>query len=135
MNMPLTAPLVGQGLRRVDARAKVTDRADYAGDRLPFGAAHAALVTAAFAKGRITRLETAAARRRRALLVATHEDRRAAIHRVGLEMELDLRPSGARGHAAAPEAQGPLCRAGGWHGGGEDAEGGGTCREPCRSGL
>lgn len=104
MNMPLTASLIGKPLRRVEARAKVTGRADYAADRLPSGGAHAALVTAAVAKGRITRIDTAAARAvPGVLLVATHEERRPAIHRVVLEMELTF---GRRAHEDMPPLQG-----------------------------
>ena len=85
----MNVPLVGQGLRRVDARRKVTGAARYATDRLPAGCAHAVLVTATVAKGRIAAIDTAAAWRvPGALHVMTHEERRPAIHPVELHMEL-----------------------------------------------
>jgi xanthine dehydrogenase YagR molybdenum-binding subunit len=100
----MNAPLVGQALRRVEARSKVTGATRYASDRLPHGCAHAALVTATAAKGRITAIDTGAARRVPGVLhVMTHEERRPAIHPVVLEMELTF---GRRTHEDMPPLQG-----------------------------
>ncbi|WP_428483648.1 xanthine dehydrogenase family protein molybdopterin-binding subunit [Rhodopila sp.] len=77
----MNVALIGQGVRRPDARAKVTGRADYGTDRLPAGVAHAALVTATIAKGRIERIDTAAARAvPGVLLVMTHVEHRPVLH-------------------------------------------------------
>ncbi len=98
-----TPSLVGQAVRRVDARAKVTGRADYAADRLPAGTAHAALVTATVAKGRITAMDTGAAEAwPGVLIVLSHLHGRPAIHRVVLEMELTF---GRRAHEDMPPLQ------------------------------
>ncbi len=95
--------LVGQPVRRVDARAKVTGRADYAADRLPEGTAHAALVTATVAKGRITVLDIGLAQALPGVLtVLSHLHHRPAIHRVVLEMELTF---GRRAHEDMPPLQ------------------------------
>lgn len=100
----MNVPLVGQGLRRVDARSKVTGAARYATDRLPAGCAHAALVTATIAKGRIASISTASAWQVPGVLhVMTHEERRPAIHRVELHMELTY---GRRTHEDMPPLQG-----------------------------
>ncbi|AUH42231.1 xanthine dehydrogenase family protein molybdopterin-binding subunit [Streptomyces sp. CMB-StM0423] len=48
-------------IRRVDAREKVTGRARYAADRVPENVAYGAWATARAGKGRITRVDTAAA--------------------------------------------------------------------------
>ena len=100
----MNAPLVGQELRRVDARSKVTGAARYATDRLPTGCSHAALVTATIAKGRITSINAAAAWRVPGVLhVMTHEERRPTIHRVELHMDLTY---GRRAHEDMPPLQG-----------------------------
>ncbi len=100
----MNAPLVGQALRRVEARTKVTGATRYASDRLPHGCAHAVLVTATVAKGRIAVLDTGAARRVPGVLhVMTHKERRPAIHPVVLEMELTF---GRRTHEDMPPLQG-----------------------------
>ncbi len=99
----MNAPLIGQGLRRVDAGAKVTGTARYAADRLPEDCAHAVLVTAAVTKGRIAAIDTAAAWRvPGVLLVMTHQERRPPLHRVTLEMELTY---GRRPHEDMPPLQ------------------------------
>lgn len=100
----MNVPLVGQGLRRVDARSKVTGAARYATDQLPAGCAHAALVTATIARGRIAAISTAVAWQVPGVLhVMTHEERRPAIHRVKLHMELTY---GRRTHEDMPPLQG-----------------------------
>ena len=104
----MNAPLIGQGLRRVDAGAKLTGAARYATDRLPAGCAHAALATATVARGRITAMHTAAAWRVPGVLhVMTHEERRPTIQRVELEMELTY---GKRVHEDMPPLQGAEVR-------------------------
>lgn len=110
MNNPTaTAPkrpsLVGEPLVRVDGALKVTGRTRYATDRSPANVAYAALVTATISKGRIVALDTAAARAvPGVLLVATHAERRPAIRRVVLEMELTY---GRRPHEDMPPLQSP----------------------------
>ena len=59
--MPDTHILVGTQQRRVDGRAKVTGAATYAGEFTTPGLLHGYVVNSAIAKGRITRIDTAAA--------------------------------------------------------------------------
>jgi xanthine dehydrogenase YagR molybdenum-binding subunit len=54
---------IGQPLDRVDGRLKVTGRATYTADQNIPNLAHAVLATSAIAKGRITSIDTQAARR------------------------------------------------------------------------
>jgi xanthine dehydrogenase YagR molybdenum-binding subunit len=53
--------VTGKGIERVDARAKVTGKADYAADTEVAHVAHGVIVTSAIAKGRVARLDTRAA--------------------------------------------------------------------------
>ncbi|WP_426060820.1 xanthine dehydrogenase family protein molybdopterin-binding subunit [Hymenobacter sp. B1770] len=63
-NQPLAAaPHTGQPLNRVDGRLKVTGQARYAAEHPVAGCVHGVLVTSAIARGRIRRLDTAAAER------------------------------------------------------------------------
>ena len=65
--------VIGQPVRRVDGRAKVTGAATYAGEFRPAGLAHAAIVTSSIPAGRIRALFTDAAEAAPGvLLVATH---------------------------------------------------------------
>jgi len=65
--------VIGQPIRRVDGRAKVTGTARYAAEFDVAGLAHAALVSSTVAKGRITAMDTAAAERAEGVLaVITH---------------------------------------------------------------
>ena len=70
------APYIGTATSRVDGIAKVTGAAKYAAEfNLP-GLAHASIVSATIAKGRITRIDTSAATRLKGVLtVLTHENR------------------------------------------------------------
>lgn len=56
-------PQVGQPLRRVDGHLKVTGQARYAAEHPVPGCTHGVLVTSTVARGRIRRLDTAAAER------------------------------------------------------------------------
>jgi xanthine dehydrogenase YagR molybdenum-binding subunit len=69
------ATVVGQGLERVDARAKVTGRAPYAAEIAVANIAHAVIVGSTVALGRVTGIDTAAATRAPGVLrVFTHEN-------------------------------------------------------------
>ena len=59
----MPAPAIGQPLRRVDGRQKVTGQARYAAEHPVPGVVHGVLVLSAVAKGRLTHLDTAAAAR------------------------------------------------------------------------
>ncbi|RSK42492.1 xanthine dehydrogenase family protein molybdopterin-binding subunit [Hymenobacter perfusus] len=62
MNNPQPAnPSIGQPLRRVDGRAKVTGQARYAAEHAVPGVVHGVLVTSRIARGRIKDLDTTAA--------------------------------------------------------------------------
>ena len=66
---------IGADLPRADGRAKVTGAARYGADHLLPGCVHAFLATSAIARGRITRIDTPAARAMAGvLLVLTHEN-------------------------------------------------------------
>ncbi|SDL18154.1 xanthine dehydrogenase YagR molybdenum-binding subunit [Nonomuraea maritima] len=70
-----TVPNVGRPLDRVDGPAKATGEAKYAADHDYPGLAHAALVHATVARGRVTALDTEAARAVRGVIdVLTHEN-------------------------------------------------------------
>jgi xanthine dehydrogenase YagR molybdenum-binding subunit len=67
--------VVGQGLERVDARAKVTGQAPYAAEIAVANIAHAVIVGSAAALGRIAAVDAAAAARAPGVLrVLTHEN-------------------------------------------------------------
>ncbi|MFB4280526.1 xanthine dehydrogenase family protein molybdopterin-binding subunit [Nonomuraea sp. MTCD27] len=67
--------MIGDGIRRVGAREKVTGAARYGTDRTPPGLAYAMPVVATVGKGRITRLDTArAAAVPGVLLILSHLD-------------------------------------------------------------
>jgi xanthine dehydrogenase YagR molybdenum-binding subunit len=59
----MQAPLIGQSLRRVEGRLKVTGRAPFAAEHPVPGVVHGALVISTIAKGRITHLDAAEATR------------------------------------------------------------------------
>ena len=66
---------IGQGVDRVDGRAKVTGGARYAAEHPLPGLVHAVLVTSTIARGRIATLHTARAEKMRGvLLVMTHRN-------------------------------------------------------------
>jgi CO/xanthine dehydrogenase Mo-binding subunit len=68
--------LIGTPVSRVDGRRKVTGKAEYAAEVLLPNLAHAVLVGATVASGRIERIDTDAAMRGPGvLLVLTHENR------------------------------------------------------------
>lgn len=70
------APYIGTATSRVDGIAKVTGAAKYAAEFNVPGLAHASIVCSSIAKGRITRIDTDAARRVRGVItVLTHENR------------------------------------------------------------
>lgn len=60
-NLPPAGPSIGQPLSRVDGRLKVTGQARYAAEHAVPGCVHGVLVGSAVARGRIRRLDTAAA--------------------------------------------------------------------------
>ncbi|HYC65261.1 MAG TPA: xanthine dehydrogenase family protein molybdopterin-binding subunit, partial [Reyranellaceae bacterium] len=69
------AKVIGEPLDRIDGRAKVTGRALYAADFNEPNMAYGCIVGATIAKGRITAIDTAAARRMPGvLLVLTHHN-------------------------------------------------------------
>lgn len=67
--------LVGRGIDRLDARLKVTGKAEYAAEVPVANVAHAVIVTSTIARGRITRIDTVeAAAVPGVLAVLTHEN-------------------------------------------------------------
>jgi xanthine dehydrogenase YagR molybdenum-binding subunit len=67
--------LIGQPIDRIDGRAKVTGTAAYAADRRAGDMAYGAIVTATIGRGRITSIDSSAARSMPGvLLVMTHEN-------------------------------------------------------------
>jgi len=60
--------VLGRGIDRVDAHAKVRGEAQYAGDVPVAGVVYAFIVTSAIAKGRLTHIDTAVAERARGVL-------------------------------------------------------------------
>lgn len=67
--------LIGAGIDRIDARLKVTGKAEYAAEVPVANVAHAVIVTSTVARGRITRLDVAAAQAVPGVLaVLTHEN-------------------------------------------------------------
>ena len=70
------APYIGTATSRIDGFAKVTGAAKYAAELNVSGLAHASLVCATIAKGRVTHIDTSAAQRVKGVLtVLTHENR------------------------------------------------------------
>ncbi|HVK78727.1 MAG TPA: xanthine dehydrogenase family protein molybdopterin-binding subunit [Kofleriaceae bacterium] len=68
--------VIGQPTSRIDARRKVTGRADYAAEALLPGMAHGVLVGATIASGRVEAIDTTAAERAPGVvLVLTHRNR------------------------------------------------------------
>ncbi len=66
---------VGKGIDRVDARLKVTGRADYAAEIAVANVAHAVLVTSTIARGRIAAIDTQSAEKQAGVLaVLTHRN-------------------------------------------------------------
>jgi len=63
MTGPAAAPSVGAPLNRVDGRLKVTGGARYAAEFAVPNVAHAVIVTSTIARGRVRRMDTAAAER------------------------------------------------------------------------
>ena len=67
---------IGQGLSRIDGRAKVTGQARYAAEHPAEGLAHGVVVSSRIAKGRITGFDLAAARAVPGVIdILTHEHR------------------------------------------------------------
>ena len=67
--------IIGQGIDRIDGRAKITGAAAYAADKRAPDMAHGAIVTATIARGRITSIESTTARNTLGvLMVMTHEN-------------------------------------------------------------
>ncbi|MGE0577317.1 molybdopterin cofactor-binding domain-containing protein [Reyranella sp.] len=67
--------IIGQAIDRIDGRAKVTGAAAYAGDKHAGNMAYGAIVTATIGRGRVTSIESAAARSMPGvLMVMTHEN-------------------------------------------------------------
>ena len=74
--MPSTAPVIGKPINRVDGHAKVTGRAEYAAEFFAPDLAYGVVVSAAIARGRIRRIDTAAACAVPGVVqVFTHENR------------------------------------------------------------
>ena len=70
------APYIGTAISRIDALAKVTGTAKYAGEFNVPGLLHGSVVTSTIAKGRITRIDASAAKRVKGVLeVLTHANR------------------------------------------------------------
>ena len=70
------APYIGTGTSRIDGVAKVTGEAKYAAEFNAPGLLHSSVVTSTIAKGRITRIDTAAAKQVKGVIeVLTHENR------------------------------------------------------------
>ena len=70
------APYIGTGTSRIDGIAKVTGAAKYAAEFNAPGLLHGSVVTSTIAKGRITRIDTDAAKRVKGVLdVLTHANR------------------------------------------------------------
>ncbi|RSK36103.1 xanthine dehydrogenase family protein molybdopterin-binding subunit [Hymenobacter metallilatus] len=70
-----TTPATGQPLSRVDGRQKVTGQARYAAEHAVPGVVHGVLVTSSIARGRIVRLDTAAAEQAPGVLaILTHRN-------------------------------------------------------------
>jgi xanthine dehydrogenase YagR molybdenum-binding subunit len=70
------AASIGQPMNRVDGRLKVTGKATYTAEHKIEHLAYAVMVTSTIAKGRITTIDTAAAKRVPGVLaVLTHQDR------------------------------------------------------------
>lgn len=68
--------VLGQPLDRIDGPAKVTGAALYAYEHAPAGTAYAAIVGAPVARGRVTRIDTAAAEALPGVLAVIHGDPR-----------------------------------------------------------
>src|SRR6516165_6796715 len=70
------APYIGTGTSRIDGVAKVTGEANYAADFNTPGLLHGSVVTSTIAKGRITRIDTNAAKHVKGVIdVFTHANR------------------------------------------------------------
>ena len=70
------APYIGTGTSRIDGVAKVTGEAKYAAEFNAPGLLHSSVVTSTIAKGRITRIDTAAAKQVKGVIdVFTHANR------------------------------------------------------------
>ena len=70
------APYIGTGTSRIDGVAKVTGEAKYAAEFNAAGLLHSSVVTSTIAKGRITRIDTAAAKQVKGVIdVFTHANR------------------------------------------------------------
>ncbi len=75
MSAPIKTTAVGKPIDRVDGRRKITGAARYAADVHPKGLAYAVIVQSTVAKGEITSIDSAAARRSPGVLtVLTHEN-------------------------------------------------------------
>jgi xanthine dehydrogenase YagR molybdenum-binding subunit len=70
------APYIGSGTSRIDGVAKVTGAAKYAAEFNAPGLLHGSVVTSTITKGRVTRIDTSAAKRVKGVLdVLTHANR------------------------------------------------------------
>ena len=91
----MTAPIIGQPVSRVDGRQKVTGRATYAAEFDVPGQAHAAVVRSTVASGRITSIDSAAAKRAGGVLaVLTHRNAPKLAyreHKAGVDPEVGER--------------------------------------------
>ncbi len=86
-----TLNVVGQGVNRVEGRAKVTGRARYAADNRAPGVVHAAGVFSTIASGRIAALDLSAAERAPGVLAVLHHGNTPPLHRSPNEMEENTR--------------------------------------------
>ncbi|WP_434384704.1 xanthine dehydrogenase family protein molybdopterin-binding subunit [Melittangium boletus] len=92
----MAQPTDGPATTRIDGIAKVTGRADYSADAVPEGLAHAVLVDATIARGKISRLDaTEALKAPGVLAVLTHENAPAL-------KKASAFPMGAAGHRRRP---------------------------------
>jgi xanthine dehydrogenase YagR molybdenum-binding subunit len=76
------SPVIGAGLRRVDGRLKVTGAARYAADHHPENLAYAYGVFSSIASGRVTYIDTDAARRMPGVIDIFHHGHFSTLYRV-----------------------------------------------------
>jgi xanthine dehydrogenase YagR molybdenum-binding subunit len=88
------APYIGTATSRVDGVAKVTGAAKYAADYNVSGLAHGSVVCSTIAKGRITRIDTNAARSVKGVLAVLTHDNRPAMADNDEAYKDDTAPSG-----------------------------------------
>ncbi len=83
--------VIGRGPNRVDGRAKVTGRANYAADNSAPGLVHAVGVFSTVAAGRIAALDAAAAEKAPGVLAVLHAGNVGKLYRSPNEMDNDTR--------------------------------------------